>query len=345
MEERLVADEYRIVTYSPEFRPQILELQNHLWGHDFLLNSKYFAWKYEDNPYIQDPILYLVMSRKNLVAMRGVFGSRWKFRDDTFTIPCLADSVVIPEHRKRGLIGLINKYALGNLSAKGYQHVFGLSAGPAIYHSFLKFGARDIGKLKILTLAQTDKSNGSFQRVGVSHPVSVSREPLCEAMADLNAKVNNPNKLGHIRNKEYYRWRIRNPLSEYYFIYIGADSICGYMVLQTSVKTGRSRGKIVDWAIDDESLLLVLLRAAIDANISERLEIWACTLTSEQIALLKEIGFRCAGAAWNASGYIRTIQFRPTTKKPISKRQWQLGDCLLTDKRNWDLRMIYSDSN
>jgi len=41
---------YEIVPYAPEFEPQIIQLQTHLWGAGTVRNAAYLEWKYAANP-------------------------------------------------------------------------------------------------------------------------------------------------------------------------------------------------------------------------------------------------------------------------------------------------------
>jgi hypothetical protein len=67
----------RIIPYSAEHKPLVAELAQHLWSPHPDLNERYLEWKYRQNPYIRDPLIYLAFAGDRLAGMRGAFGSLW----------------------------------------------------------------------------------------------------------------------------------------------------------------------------------------------------------------------------------------------------------------------------
>jgi hypothetical protein len=66
------------VRYQPDLKGQVVELQTHLWSPSLALNTAYFEWKYERNPYLVEPLIYLVMYHGKAIGMRGFFGVQWE---------------------------------------------------------------------------------------------------------------------------------------------------------------------------------------------------------------------------------------------------------------------------
>ena len=62
---------YRFTRYRPSYREQIVRSQTALWSPDLALNSAYVAWKYEQNPYVGEPLIYLALQNERVVGMRG----------------------------------------------------------------------------------------------------------------------------------------------------------------------------------------------------------------------------------------------------------------------------------
>ena len=52
---------YEIRKYTPDCRDQIVELQRGLWSGDTALNSAHLRWKYEQNPYLEHPLIYMAL--------------------------------------------------------------------------------------------------------------------------------------------------------------------------------------------------------------------------------------------------------------------------------------------
>ena len=138
---------YKIVRYHPDLKEQVIELQTHLWSPSLSLNKSYFEWKYERNPIVKEPLIYLAMCNGKVIGMRGFYGVQWEcgVPSQRFTNLYADDAVIAPEHRKRGLMPKIMTFAFEELDAKGYEYVFNLSAGSATLHTSLNMGWRSAG--------------------------------------------------------------------------------------------------------------------------------------------------------------------------------------------------------
>ena len=139
--------DYEIVRYRPELKRQIIELQTHLWSPNLSLNTSYFEWKYEWNPFVGEPLIYVAMHDGKAIGMRGFFGVQWECGVPTqrFTGLYADDMVIAPEHRNRGLMSKIMTFAFEDLAAKEYGYAFNLSAGLVTLQSSLSMGWRSAG--------------------------------------------------------------------------------------------------------------------------------------------------------------------------------------------------------
>lgn len=141
---------YEIVRYRPEFRDGVLKLLESLWGANPDLNAACLEWKYQRNPYQSEPLLYLALDRGRAVGMRGFCGAKWVVGvgQEEFCIPMACDLVVAPDHRNRGLISKIMRFALDDLRKRGTEYVFNMSASPITFMNSLAMGWRGIGTLE-----------------------------------------------------------------------------------------------------------------------------------------------------------------------------------------------------
>ncbi len=73
-----MSNTYEIVSYHSAHKGQVAELQSHLWTRDASLAARYFEWKYEENPYLKKPLIYLAFQGSELVGMRGFYGAQWE---------------------------------------------------------------------------------------------------------------------------------------------------------------------------------------------------------------------------------------------------------------------------
>ena len=139
--------DYEIVRYRPEFKTQIGRFLTQLWSPDEATNVAYLEWKYERNPYIHRPLIYLALWDGQVVGMRGGMGAKWEVGQplETFIAPCTGDLLVAPEHRKRGLVQKMTEVAIRQWAEEGYTYTFGFSAGLVTKLSLLLMGWRNIG--------------------------------------------------------------------------------------------------------------------------------------------------------------------------------------------------------
>lgn len=141
---------YELVPYKPGLKAQVIELQSHLWSPSKALNTAYFEWKYERNPYVDAPLIYLAMHEGKIVGMRGFFGMQWEggFPNQESIVLYADDFVIAPEHRNRGLMPRIMAAAFVELTERKYRYAFNLSAGPMTFLSSLATGWRSVGSMQ-----------------------------------------------------------------------------------------------------------------------------------------------------------------------------------------------------
>jgi hypothetical protein len=367
--------EYEIVKYNQEFKSQIVQLQTHLWSPDVSLNTAYFEWKHERNPYVDTPLIYVVLRSGKVVGMRGMFGAKWQIGSpgQTFLVPCASDLVIAPDHRDRGLYTKIMKAAFADLSDLGYRYVFNLSANPVNFLGSLTMGWRTIGDLQTMHRRAYHKTiphrlrsyltrmsftsstkkqdpfhsldeNSTKRRGKISHYVSVEQTPRPKAMAELVKRIVNDGRIRQSRDPDYFEWRFNNPLSSYRFLFWEESRLEGYLILQTRLNDDTSTVKLADWEAANLQVRTDLLQAALLLGNFDNLKIWTATFPDEVTALLKENKFRLLKKAKSIAEHRTSVLVRPVQDGMLNA-DWTIDDRRLLDLSNWDLRMIYSDGS
>lgn len=370
---------YEIVRYDPSRKGEIAILQRHLWGGDVAANTAYFDWKYEQNPYFDEPLVYLAVSNGRVVGMRGMYGSSWEVGTpaETFLIPATDDLVIAPDHRGRGLFALFMRAPVDDLADRGYGCAFSLSPGAITVAGSLATGsliaafmrpvrretrthvlARRIREvLRKLPLPQ--RPIDSVQSIVASiarspfigldrrarpprtgRSVSLAQAPRVEAMADLVRRVGHDGRLRHVRDEVYLAWRFRNPLHDYRFLYWDGDGLEGYLVLQAYRFGLRRTVNIVDWEGTSPGVRVDLLRAAIGWGQLPNLETWMAALPEGTDSQLQESGFAPLGDGPLAR-YVPSVLVRGL-RADHRVGELTLGGRRLLDSSNWDMRMLYS---
>lgn len=141
---------HELVRYHPDQKEQIAALQRSLWSADVGLNTAYFAWKYEENPFMKAPVLQLALREGRVVGMRGMFGSCWEIGSPArrVLVPCADDFVIEPAHRNHGIGGAIMRAAVEDAALSDFPYAFSLSAGPVTLAASLVAGWRTVDSMR-----------------------------------------------------------------------------------------------------------------------------------------------------------------------------------------------------
>ena len=366
----------RIIKYDPSFKSQIAALQVRLWSPSPDLNARYFEWKYERNPYIEKPILYLAVRGDELIGMRGFYGSLWELGLDAkqHVIPVADDLVVHDHYRNQGIVSQLMNYALQDLSSSEFSHVFNLSGSPITVLGSLTMGWRAthalefLGRRKLrnslrhqvqnlmrrtpllwryaaakwcnptrLPFAYLDQHKGKQAACGMN--IEIATEPAAAAMAALVEKIGHDGRLRHVRNKNFFDWKFKNPLHEYRYLYSGGEQLTGYLILRASNLAAPGLGgvSLVDLESVNTDVARKLFRAAIHFGNFDELTLWGATFGS---SIRDEM---------HAKGFVRKDEKKASVGAPCIlvrpnsvSDQWSLDDKDLLDLDQWDMRMLYT---
>jgi hypothetical protein len=146
-----------------------------------------------------------------------------------------------------------------------------------------------------------------------------------DRLADIAARASSRGRLSHVRDEEYFRWRLANPLGGYQTL----ASQDAYLILQWS--SGGSHVNLVDWRASDMRSLASVLNVALPQTPAVR--VWDVSLDSELRSILESFG--ALMVVHGPSFLLRTV-----TDDPQDVR---LAGLTLNEPANWDLRMIDSD--
>jgi acyl carrier protein len=369
----------QIVRYAAQYKSAIAELQKTLWSPDTNLNLKYFEWKYLQNPYGSDPKVYLALVHGEIVGMRGFYPSRWESGVPAQVEDVLvADDLNLrADCRNKGLVNRIMREALDDLAGCGTDYVFNLSGGRLTVLGQFAMAWRSPGDLapvergsrghalrsalrkkwatlpyswrhKALALLANKQAFRHLDRsLGVltadsGVAVSVAADPRPSAMARLVASQRYDGRLRHVRDDAYFLWRLRNPLHQYRFFYVGDESLEGYLVAKCSNQEVRldARMRIVDMEARDEQVASALLEAIIRVGRADELVVWSRALDPRFRHLLSKFRFEPVDRE-RAPYDVPRILLRSIDDAKLAE-DWRINGVRLLDLENWDLRMLYT---
>ena len=98
---------------------------------DLALNAAYLTWKYEQNPYLDEPLIYLALENERVVGMRGFYGTQWQIgrSGQIVVLPCTGDTTIAPEHRNRGLLRQLLRFVQDDEALAAFPYMLSFSAG------------------------------------------------------------------------------------------------------------------------------------------------------------------------------------------------------------------------
>jgi hypothetical protein len=134
-------------------------------------------------------------------------------------------------------------------------------------------------------------------------------------------------RLRHVRDEEYFRWRLANPLHRYRVL----ASQNSFVILESS-RPG-NRVNLVDWSATDAPSLASVLSIALRQIRSVR--VWSLSVDPMARSVLESFGSLAA-----VDGPSQSFTMRTVTDDP---RDPHLAGLNLSEPQNWELRMLDSD--
>lgn len=344
-----------VVRYTPDLRGDVLDLQRYLWGPNDALNEAYFRWKYEHNPYVDEPEIFVAMEEDKAIGTRGVFGWPWQAgaAGVRFVLPAAGDTVVHPDRRRRGVLKAIQEALHVYIAARGWPCILNMSAGETMARASIATGWRYACMFCPMHRHGDPRDSGrpAFDPVDEALPRSVGRtffwrrshrvqlDRACRArdMAELLRCLKHDGRLRIARDETFLDWRYRNPISDYRFLYAGHPRLDGFLVARSPVKDP-GKVDIVDWEARTSAIRATLLRVAIGLWGAHSMSIWTASLSDDDVTLLQRSGFASPSPATFAGGLL--VKSLDGTRPP---EELAIGGIPVFHAANWDIRQICSD--
>lgn len=368
---------YEIVKYNPIYNNQICELEKEIWSPDPDVNKSYLQWKYFDNPHSDTPRIYLAVSEGRVIAVRGMYESKWQLGNDVFTALCAGDTVIHPDYRNNAVYPELTNFLKNDLYELGYRYLFSFSAGSVTLINSLAMGWKSIGRIRMMSkepyprtalgkltsehkikklmkntiaakfLGRAVNKFGhnkalNYQKNIHTH-IRIEENPIPDEMAVLAGTLVKDNKLVLTRDEKYFKWRYGNPLSKYVFLYWYDKELKGYLTAQTPLYRNDFMKKfnITDLEGVNSTIKMDLLKSAVSLLDTRSVSIWSNMLDKNCLNFLALNGFIESKSTSSAAVYTPTVLVT-MTKGPTFEIEHH-GTNLL-DINNWDLKMIYSDA-
>lgn len=361
-------EKYQFIRFNRELKEQVVHLQQYLWGSDLELNARYLDWKYFQNPYLAQPLVYLAVYQGQVVGMRGFYGSLWHMGrlEETWEVPVAADAVVHPDHRRKGLYLRIGEFAEDDLQSQGYAYTLSVSGSPAVRNANLGRGWNVVGEWQVwYTPGEKEKPPGFLKRLVDKQSsskktdekslfwhldkknrignISIEKHPRLQAMAELAGKSGGDH-IRHVRDISFFSWRFDNPFSNYRFLYYGEGNPLGFLVLRSAQQKGKSRVHIVDWAAEDAHVLSELLAAA-KVGYFPGIYIWSGWPSPVEESAFTQQGFSNIAVKNSSAPDIHRPTLMVDYFNMTNENKYTPPETKLLDIKSWHLHGIDSDNH
>ena len=364
---------YEVVPYRPADKRVVAELAMGLWPADLATATRYLEWKYEENPYLPAPLIYLARRAGRPVGLRGFYGASWESGSGdsrvTVTIPVADDLFVSPAERDRGVVTQLMRTALADLAGQGHRRVLNLSGSQLTVLGSLAMGWKSAGPVEPVGLNLNRNvsarlraalrrvrggwrvAEGRWLALGAERRpfraldqaretgIDVAADPRPQAMSDLVRRTAVDGRIRHVTDPRFLDWRFRNPLRSYRFLYAGSDRLDGYLVLAHPLGHRSATVKLTDLEAASPEIRHRLLEVALRTVGPGGLFAWGATLPADTLAWLETLGMVATELAARAHGcpcvLVRSLD--PAGPDPL-----RLGERDLAALADWDLRMLHT---
>lgn len=359
---------YEIVRFDAGLLEPSADLRRQTFGNTLDRNIAYLRWKYLENPYLDEPLLFVALRNAKAVGMRGFYGTSWMDADTGKRVifPIASDLAIHPEHRDQHLFEALNDVALATTGEMGYRHVLNLSAsGANAVTSMVRHGWRRVAPCVPVSTADrgtrsivhrvVDASKrrlGPFRpldrqradRDGTTTDLAVAQAPPVELMTSLQ-RIPGSGVLAPALDRPFLTWRYRNPLSHYRFLSARIGSSVGYVVLRSSPgRGGRGTVFVLDWGGAPAVTGYLLARSIALIGASARVHAWSGGVAADTASMLDGAGLTERAGARRSSRSMPSLLARPTSEPLDRPSSWTLGRLDLREHGSWTPQAVASDS-
>ncbi|MFC6718277.1 GNAT family N-acetyltransferase [Natrialbaceae archaeon GCM10025810] len=368
-------DPYEIRPYEPDDRDDFLELYHLVFGDDDSKtrreSSRWFRWKYEDNPYLDHVPMIVAVHDGRVVGTKPCFALELRAGSRTLVGLQPADVMVHEDHRRRGLysrtterlkehyrdrnpslfFNFPNPATLSGSLKHGWQIVEQVPTYYRIQHPDSMIDATE-GKIATLSSASSPLFEGYLRVRDALRPtvpgVTVERTKSIPAdvFVDLYRRAI-PGTLHANRDETFYEWRFENPDWDYdaYVARRGDEPIAG-AITGTAVR----EGSLVTCLTDAVPLASAPnrrdgLEAIVDRVIEDRADADLIAASGDALPtdLLERFGFHS-----DQSVPLSAVS-QPTTQVtyPIADdggHEWTVAGRAVADPTNWTVTYAEQDT-
>lgn len=349
---------YEITHYRPELQAQALHVLQYLWPGDSDRNLYHFRWKYDRNPNSKAPLGIVALYQAQVVGFRGYFATRFEIvgKTDNLVVLCSGDTVVHPDHRRKGLSVAMGKLAMQQYAAH-YKLFLNMTCNRRSLPGYLKMGFRPLAMrvylsrstlLGVVRHSLTANATLSLDESGITYArfgdILVSQVPRPAEMAAIAAQYKREDgRIWPYQDERFFHWRFDNGRKYVFYYLMSKDVATAYVVL--GVSPNNQRGYILDYGESGRGGIEAILGHAVKAKHFGILSIYGFAADAALLWTLRRLGF-------TEYGLVRFLEKslhgeRPVLIRPViehcSDSDFLIEGIDTRKIENWALKPICSD--
>ena len=364
-QQRTPEREYSVRPFRAGDVDEFLDLHGRVFDPDH--GREWFAWKYEENPYVDHVPIFVAEEAGSLVGARPFFALEMSVDGRRRLALQPGDTMVHPDHRRRGIFTRMTETAI-EAYEDGEPSFFFNFPNPQSGAGYLKLGWE---KVADQTTQYRVQDPGALVDGGAAAWTSLAGralEPLVEGYNRLSKErlepaggisvverdripvgtmaslaADRPGEGIHaLRDERFYDWRFGNPAWEYtaYVAEAAGEPLAGMVVATSTGPEGTAKAKVADVAPLPDALPERALETLLHRVIADHADADLLAAPSAlPRATLRKAGFR--GDDRPPLSYVAS---RTTHLVRSLTGEWVLDGVDLTDEANWRLTFSEQDT-
>ncbi len=238
----------RYIKYNPAYKTQLVQFLEYMWEElDENERRERFEWRYENNPYSEEPFIYLALGDDKVVGVRAFVVQEFIYKGNVIKTLSPADVIIHPDYRRKGLFTKLNKLLLEDLySQVGKNIILNLSSNKYSTIGYLKQGWIDTETLKtycyrfslsnhLKRILLKNKLPGYKPYKNKINNMTIELTNILRAkdIAQLIKNNRDQNKLINVRDERYFQWRYSYKPEQYSYMYCMRESgLLAYIIFK-----------------------------------------------------------------------------------------------------------------
>lgn len=361
-------DPYVIRRGEPSDADAFCSLFETVWDHE--RDREWFRWKYVENPSVDHVPMFVAEADGELVGTRPYVALRMRAGEATPLALLTADTMVHPDHRRRGLFTRMterslafyadrepefsfnqpNERSLSGYRKLGWQPLDAMTTYFRVQNpgslAAAKTNDGTLGALARAATPLTDAALAVLDRYGSRDPdLAVHSEPDVAVEPLVEAYRNDvPDAVHALRDERFYRWRFASPAWQRR-TYVATDD-------------GPIAAILVRTRTNDEGIVVTQLADVVPLSGGERWRAAVARLVVEIVADYADSDVISAPGRAVPGDVLTPFGFLPDDRFPFSRlkaadctlavrpfhEDWRLGGIDLTDAENWRLSFAERDT-